>query len=180
MNTATQNLENDHVNILRLIDFMERMIQAKSRNIEHFEKAVELIRNYADGLHHAKEENFLFPLMAKRGFSVSQGPVAVMLHDHEEGRRYVKGMTEGIVNFKEGNGASLSVIFENMQGYIGLLRNHIAKENNVLFRLADNAFSDNDQQELLTEFAKIESKGVCGIPLNDCILLIDKLESEYR
>ena len=65
MNTATKNLENDHVNILRLIDVMEKMILVKSKNIEHFENTVSLIKSYADGLHHSKEENLLFPLMVK-------------------------------------------------------------------------------------------------------------------
>ncbi len=180
MNTATKNLENDHVNILRLIDVMEKMLLVKSKNTEHFEKTVSLIKSYADGLHHAKEENLLFPLMVKRGFSLEQGPTAVMLHDHAEGRDYVKGMTEGISGYKKGDEAALAKIFENMQGYIILLRNHIAKENNVLFRMADNAFSENDQQELLKEFAKVENEGVCGGLLNDCITAIAKLESEYK
>ena len=145
MKTATKNLENDHVNILRLIDVMEKMILVKSTNTEHFEKTVSLIKSYADGLHHAKEENLLFPLMGKRGFSIDQSPIAVMLHDHVQGRDFVKGMIEGIAEYKTGNQTALSKIYENMQGYIILLRSHIAKENNVLFRMADNALSENDQ-----------------------------------
>lgn len=180
MNTATKNLENDHVNILRLIDVMEKMLLVKSKNTEHFEKTVSLIKSYADGLHHAKEENLLFPLMVKRGFSSEQGPIAVMLHDHAEGRDYVKGMTDAIADYKKGNEAALAKIYENMQGYIILLRNHIAKENNVLFRMADNALSENDQQELLKEFTKVENEGVCGGVLKDCITAIEKLESAYK
>jgi hemerythrin-like domain-containing protein len=89
-------------------------------------------------------------------------------------------MTEGISGYKKGNEAELAKIFENMQGYIILLRNHIAKENNVLFRMADNALSENDQQELLEEFAKVENEGVCGGVLKDCITAIEKLESAYK
>ena len=180
MNTATKNLENDHVNILRLIDVMEKMLLVKSKNTEHFEKTVSLIKSYADGLHHAKEENLLFPLMVKRGFSSEQGPIAIMLHDHAQGRDYVNGMTEGIAGYKIGNESALAKLYENMQGYIILLRNHIAKENNVLFRMADNALSENDQQELLEEFAKVENEVVCGGVLKDCITAIEKLESAYK
>ena len=43
MKTATENLENDHVNILRLTDVMERMISNKSTNSDHFAKTVEII-----------------------------------------------------------------------------------------------------------------------------------------
>jgi len=180
MNKATKNLENDHVNILRLIDVMEKMILVKRTNTEPFEKAVSLIKSYADGFHHAKEETLLFPMMIKKGYSIEQGPIAVMLHDHVQGRNYVKGMTDGIASYKKGNEAALAKIFENMQGYIILLRSHIAKENNVLFRMADNALSENDQQELLEEFAKVENQGVCGGVSKDCITAIDKLESAYK
>jgi hemerythrin-like domain-containing protein len=133
MNTATANLENDHVHILQLINVMERITQLKQVEVSHLESIVSLIRNYADGLHHAKEEKLLFPKMVEKGYSFEQGPIAVMLHDHEEGRNFVRGMAEHIALYKEGNISALDGVFSNMKGYIDLLRAHIAKENNVLF-----------------------------------------------
>jgi hemerythrin-like domain-containing protein len=43
-----------------------------------------------------------------------------------------------------------------MQSYISLLRNHISKENNVLFRLADQVLNAEEQQNLLVQFAEAE------------------------
>lgn len=165
MNTATQNLENDHVQILRLIDVMEAMVKLPEANAGHLEEVIELIRNFADGLHHAKEENLLFPLMAERGFSLQQGPIAVMLMDHDEGRRFVRGMADNTRAYKNGQGAALAQVYSNMAGYAELLTNHIAKENNILFRMADNVFSDEDQQFLISEFAEIDGgKGETSSP----------------
>ena len=96
MTTATQNLENDHIQILRLIEVMERVTESAVPNVEHLETIVKVIREFADGLHHAKEEQLLFPLMVQKGFSNQTGPVAVMLHDHVEGRNYVKAIAENI------------------------------------------------------------------------------------
>jgi hemerythrin-like domain-containing protein len=180
MKTATENLENDHVNILRLTDVMERMISHKSTNSDHFAKAVEIIKNYADGFHHAKEENLLFPLMAEKGFSLSQGPVAVMISEHIAGRDFVKGITDGTSKFEKGDKSALKDIYLNMQGYIDLLRGHIAKENNILFKMADRILSDGDQEKLLKGFAKVEEAGLCGGGAADCIQKIDELESEYK
>ena len=73
---ATSNLENDHVHILRLCEVMERMAHAGNSDPEHLDRVVSLIRNFADGLHHKKEEELLFPKMAEKGFSTTQGPVA--------------------------------------------------------------------------------------------------------
>lgn len=156
MNTATKNLEDDHVHILKLIDVMEHITHLESPEISHIDIIVDLIRNFADGLHHAKEENIFFPLLGERGFSPTQGPVAVMLHEHVEGRNYVKGIADNIKLYKEGNNAALREVFRNMTGYAELLRNHISKENNILFKMADNALSESDQRNLLTRFAEAE------------------------
>jgi hemerythrin-like domain-containing protein len=153
---ATTNLENDHVHIIRLCDVMERMAQAGSIDPAHLEKVVSLIRNFADGLHHKKEEYLLFPKMAEKGFSPVQGPVAVMLHEHEEGRNYVRGIAGNIESYKSGNKGAEEAVRRNLLGYAGLLKNHIAKENNILFRMADNALSEEEQEILFAEFKKAE------------------------
>jgi hemerythrin-like domain-containing protein len=180
MTTATKNLENDHVYILRLIEVMEKMFLTSHLEVNKLETVVNLIRNYADAFHHAKEENLLFPLMATKGFSKEQGPIAVMLHDHAQGRTFVKAMVEEIENLRNGNKAALSRIYENMEGYIELLRAHIAKENNILFRMADNVLSEKEQQDLLKEFAKVEKINFGGGVLESYISEIEKLEKEFE
>lgn len=179
MKSATQNLENDHVYILRLIDVMESVTYQDSPDINDLETMVYLIKNYADGFHHEKEEHMLFPLMEKKGFSPNQGPVAVMLNEHTQGRNYVKGMIAGIDHYKNGNHEAVSEIYTNMRGYISLLRNHISKENNVLFRMADNVLSENEQEDLLKEFSKVENSNICGSVLSGYIASIEALEKSY-
>jgi len=160
MNTATKNLEDDRVHILKLIDVMEYVSLTDNPDVNHLEQIVEIIRNFADGLHHAKEENLFFPLLSERGFSSTQGPVAVMLHEHVLGRNFVKGIAEHIPLFKSGDKAALNEIFRNMNGYAELLRNHISKENNILFRMADNALSESDNNNLLIKFAEAEKNHI--------------------
>jgi hemerythrin-like domain-containing protein len=179
MNTATKNLEDDHVHILKLIDVMNRIIGSDRPDVGHLESIVEIIRNFADGLHHAKEENQYFPFLVKRGFSLTQGPVAVMLNEHERGREYVKEISDNIPLYKNGNMAALGNIYRNMASYAELLRNHISKENNILFRMADNALSEADQQELLRLFAKAESNYSSGLSSSAYIERIEKLASAY-
>jgi hemerythrin-like domain-containing protein len=153
---ATTDLENDHVYILKLCDIMEKITHGERLELSHIEDIVDLIRSYADGLHHKKEEDLLFPKMSEKGFPLKSGPIAVMLMDHEAGRSYVKGIAEGVIAYKSGDTGSKKEIFGNMLGYVELLRNHIAKENNILFRMADNCLSDEEQQLLLDEFGDAE------------------------
>ena len=179
MNTATKNLEDDHVHILRLIGVMERVIGTDSPDISHLEGIVDIIRNFADGLHHAKEENQFFPFLATRGFSLSQGPVAVMVNEHSRGRDYVKGMAENIALYKGGNVSALGRIYSNMAGYAELLQNHINKENNILFRMADNALSVTDHENLLKQFAEAENAHTSEHSSGDYVKMINQLASVY-
>lgn len=179
MKTATENLENDHVYILRLTEVIIAMVENRSKEIGHFELVVELIRNFADGLHHAKEENLLFPLLGEKGFSPEQGPVAVMLSEHTQGRNFVKGALEGIKEFKNGKQGELQSIYENLGNYATLLQNHISKENNILFRMADQVFSDEEQQTLLNQFAEVESNAEAEFNNVSSIQKINTLANIY-
>lgn len=179
MKTATQNLESDHVQILRLIEVMEQITKLEHPNTEHLDLIVKIIREFADGIHHAKEEELLFPLMVQKGFSNQTGPVAVMLHDHVDGRNLVKEMAENISLFKQGDSAALKTLYSYMLVYADLLKNHIAKENTVLFRMADNIFTNTEQELLLHDFAKVEGKIENGLGKVDYLNMIDHLAKSY-
>lgn len=180
MKTATQNLENDHVLILRLIEVMEQITERTDPKAEHLELVVKLIREFADGLHHVKEEQYLFPLLVQKGFSNDAGPVAVMLQDHAAGRNYVNAMADQILIYKQGIKTSLQFIYEQMLGYAGLLKNHIQKENNVLFRMADNVLTAGEQESLLIEFEKAGINPKNHNKRNHYEMMINSLESIYK
>ena len=117
--------------------------------------------------------------MGKKGFSAEQGPVAVMLHEHVQGRNFVKGMIEGITAYRSGNDEALQTIYENMVGYANLLQNHISKENNILFRMADQAFNDGEQQYLLSQFAQVEANADSEFNSDNSIQKINNLTVKY-
>ncbi len=178
MNTATKTLENDHVHILKLIDVMEQVTYSDEPDTDHIEKILSIIRNFADGLHHAREEEIFFPLLAERGFSATQGPVAVMLHEHEQGRNFVRGIAGSIELYKKGNKSAANDIYANMMGYAGLLRNHISKENNILFKMADKALSESDQTNLTERFAEAEKNH--AVKTEEFVTQIRELASVYN
>ncbi|MGE5421294.1 MAG: hemerythrin domain-containing protein [Chloroflexota bacterium] len=177
MKTATENLENDHVHILRLTEIMEHVPYDNEPDVENLETIVDIIRNFADGLHHAKEENIFFPLLSDRGFSSSQGPVAVMLNEHVAGRNFVKGMADNISLYRKGNASALEKVYSNMRGYAELLRSHIYKENNILFRMANSVLTQADHEKLLADFQKAES---AGLPASEYANKIDNLAVLYE
>jgi hemerythrin-like domain-containing protein len=180
MKTATQNLEDDHVHVLKLTEVMVALTRSENPDIDHISSIVDIIKNFADGLHHAKEENLFFPALALKGFSAQQGPVAVMLHEHVEGRNYVKGINDNLERYKNGDKSAKAGIYQNMRGYAELLVNHIGKENNILFRMADKVLSEKEQQELLSGFEKVENDRPEGTLAEDYIGRIKTLASLYK
>jgi hemerythrin-like domain-containing protein len=180
MNTATKNLEDDHIYVLKLTDVMKVLVSSEKADVDNVENIIDIIRNFADGLHHAKEENLFFPALEKKGFSAQQGPVAVMLHEHIQGRSYVKGISHNLDLFKKGNKEALTAVHQNMSAYADLLVNHIAKENNILFRMADKSLSDAEQKDLLSRFEEIEMKRPAGSKVNDYVDRIKLLAQTYK
>jgi hemerythrin-like domain-containing protein len=180
MNTATQDLENDHVYILRLTDVMEKITKTDTPDCSDLEAVVYLIRNYADGFHHGKEEKIFFPALEVKGFSPHQGPVAVMLSEHVQGRNFVKEMAEYTALYKKNDLLALEQVFINMTGYVNLLRNHISKENNILFRMADRVLSAEDHKTLLERYGSVTPATVNGGGITEYISEIERLEKKYK
>ena len=121
-------------------------------------QAVDFFQNFADRCHHAKEEEHLFPALEAHGFSRAYGPTGVMLHEHEQGRRYLQGIAAAIDQAAAGDAAFQWRFTEQAWAYIELLRQHIAKENQRLFVMADERLTEDDQQALLDAFAAVEDE----------------------
>lgn len=69
---------------------------------------------------------------------------------------------------------------ENGRAYIGLLRAHIDKENHILFPMADNVLSSEDQEHLGKEFERFETEET-GAGVHEAMLkLLDDLKAGAR
>ena len=66
-----------------------------------------------------------------------------------------------MVTEKDVKGAA-SIISENANGYIQLLEQHIYKEDNILYPMADESLSLEKQNQLLEDFEKLEQE-VIGV-----------------
>lgn len=179
----TQVLKDEHALILQALDALERKIAAleagASPDRPYFEKVVQFLRTFADQCHHGKEENLLFKGMADRGFPVHGGPIAVMLHEHEIGRGFIRGIAEGASALGSDPGAAKKIV-ESGRGYISLLRAHIDKENNILFPMADNVLTPEDQEHLGKEFERFETEET-GAGMHEAMLkLLDELNAGAR
>jgi hemerythrin-like domain-containing protein len=123
-----------------------------------FQDASAFFRNFADGCHHRKEEESFFMALADSGLSNQTGPIAIMLAEHEQGRTYNRAMEKAARAIDRGEPAAQTDLTRNALEYIGLLRQHIRRENEFLFPMAERLISPLRQKELAAEFEQIERK----------------------
>jgi hemerythrin-like domain-containing protein len=156
----TEILSSEHRVIELVIDCLEEMtnraMTAGRLEKEPAEQAVAFIKGFADGCHHGKEEARLFPAMEAKGMPREGGPIGVMLHEHKVGRTHVQGMTLHLEKAAAGDGAALSAFASHARGYAELLRQHIMKEDQILFPMAERMMTDEDRTALLREFDHVE------------------------
>ena len=118
---------------------------------------MEFIKTFADTCHHGKEEDILFVAMENAGIPRDTGPIGVMLREHEMGRSYVRDMSEAVEKYKTSEPMYSSQFAENAEKYIELLTQHIDKEDNILYPMADMQLSEEKQRDLIETEVVIES-----------------------
>lgn len=159
---ATQVLRDEHEGILAMLAVVEsaahRLRGGTNIPPQLMVDAVGFFRNFADQCHHGKEEDELFPRLVERGVPNEGGPIGMMLIEHDQGRAFVRGLSEAAERYARGDRTAVPALIENALGYVSLLRQHIFKENNVLFPMADQVLSDAEQSTLLDAFEQIELK----------------------
>lgn len=162
----TQTLVDEHKLILRMLAVLERnarrTARGEYRDYRFYLDAVDFIRNYADRFHHAKEEDVLFEALVANGMPRANSPVAAMLMEHDHGRAFVRGMEQAAAEALAGTPGRDGAIAENALGYLELLREHIGKEDGILYPLAERLIPDNLRDGIIAGYTTAEGRTPTG------------------
>lgn len=161
---ATQRLKDEHQGVLLMLNILEAVCKKLStgEKVEpkHLQQIVEFLQIFVDKCHHGKEEDVLFPAMEQAGIPKENGPIGVMLVEHETGRGYVREMKTAIEKYASGDATLAANIVNAANNFISFLRPHIEKEDNILYAMADQVLPAEQQEKLFTEFEKIENEKI--------------------
>ena len=157
---ATDTLRDEHTAVKLMLEIMEavsaRIRSGQKVQRQDLDNMTDFLRVFVDQCHHGKEEEILFPVLEEAGIPKSGGPIGVMLAEHEQGREYIRNMNHTLINFEAGGHSRAIEISDNMQAYIELLNEHIRKENDVLFQMADKVLTKEVQEDLYDRFEELE------------------------
>ena len=176
---ATDMLSDEHRVIERVLAVLQKLTTRPVENsLDCWKKALDFFSHFADQCHHFKEEQVLFPAMEERGIPREGGPIGMMLMEHEEGRAYVRAMLSAIALVETKNEAAKEILVDKAKAYLQLLKEHIQKEDEILFKIADDVISPDEQKQLLRSFEEHEAKEI-GTGVHEKYLkLVEELERD--
>ncbi|MDP4224453.1 MAG: hemerythrin domain-containing protein [Bacteroidota bacterium] len=179
METTSQDLKHEHDAIQIALNIIEKMYQniREDKEIDRrdIKEILEFLKVFADKCHHGKEEAYLFPALERAGIPNRNGPIEKMLEQHRQGRELIRKMDSAI----NGRIIDRKAYIEAASAYVELLRNHIEKENNILFPMSDAKLSKEKQKELLSDFERLE-KNVIGAGVHEELhALLKRLSRKY-
>lgn len=179
---ATDILMNEHRVIERVLLALETAAQRAEQGQEvrpgFFLEGADFIKGFADGCHHHKEEGVLFKEMVAAGMPQNGGPVGVMLAEHEEGRGYTRAMREAATRWQAGEAGARATVIAAARDYAGLLRQHIQKEDNILYPMAQQVIPPKVQTRLLSDFEHVEHEETGPGVHEKYLALAEKLQQE--
>ncbi len=136
---STASLRRDHELIEKVIKAMESTIQLLNDDKQIPESillpVIDFSKNFTDVCHHSKEEKSLFPALEKAGLPTNMGPSAMMLIDHQRSREIGTEMEASAKEYLS-SGDSTKLV-SDMQQYVEHITEHLWKENNKLFMMAE-------------------------------------------
>ena len=149
---STEVLVHEHHVIEKVLDTLTQRLEdthsTGTLHVPFLRKLVAFSTTFVDKCHHSKEEACLFPCLEGRGIPREGGPIEVMLREHEMGRMLVRRIAEKLDLYEKGD-ASVDDVVGPCQEYLQLLRQHISKENSVLFPMGASVMSEQDDTETL-------------------------------
>jgi len=140
MKSPTQILRKEHDVVLDLLDNLEKSIDKKDLKLSG--KTIITLEKEFEKHSLNKEEKILFPEIEKF-IPRDGGPTGVMILEHED---LVKSINEFKKNKQDSTGYHI----------ISLLRDHINKENTMLFMIADMHLDEKQNRIILDKFDKIK------------------------
>jgi hemerythrin-like domain-containing protein len=180
----TEILSAEHRVIEQVLDCVEKIAErGRERgalDVQAATAAIRFLKTFADRCHHGKEEDQLFPAIGERGIPTKVGPVAVMLDEHTLGRREIAAMENAVKALQGNDPKALEQYVVHAGNYVELLREHILKEDNILFPMAEAALSDEDRVRVLAAFEKVESEDLGAGTHEDMLQVADWLAERFE
>ena len=176
---STESLQKDHKLIEKVLLALNATIKLLKEGKQIPEQillpTIDFTQNFTDICHHGKEEEALFPALEKAGMPSHMGPIRMMILEHQRTKAIAEQIELASKKYLATND-SMDLIL-TLEAYVQHVTEHLWKENNRLFKMAEARLS-NIAKVVNTTLTKIEEKKLkeIGKSRSDYETLADDLE----
>ena len=180
---ATENLIKEHRKINELLNIMSKIAnRIKSKDVFYpsdVDEIVDYLVILIDKSHHGKEDEVFYPELILSGVPKEKAPLSMIDYEHTLAKRYLNDITGCVVNCKIGNDFSGELLADSMTKYVVVIQNHIQREEETIFPIADKVFSVEQQAEITKRFENIEAQAISYNFSDRFNQLLNKLRMKY-
>ena len=155
----TELLKDEHQAVLQKLTALEKVFSSLDKREAISAELKELTSFFKTDfwVHFTKEEEALFPEI-ETFLPRNAGPLGVMLMEHEELRKTNERIQQATVEYLGGSASEETKRTLHEQGthFINVLRDHINKEDNILFMMADMHLNQQQIDKVAKLFLEIE------------------------
>jgi hemerythrin-like domain-containing protein len=172
-------LAREHRLIERALDVLGRICDEarRTKRLDPVDvtQVIHVLREFADRTHHLKEEKILFPAIESKTFFPGCGLVS----EHQLGRERVQGMADAVERSSRGDAEGARVFLRQARSLIGVLRAHIAKEDDCLANVVHRTFIGEDGERLTHEFEEMERREMGERVFERFAAIVEALEAKH-
>lgn len=160
--TAVERLFEEHALILQVIEALDVLVNRLEADTgDYRNELVQLVAffsQFADHLHHEKEESVLLPALVDAGLRWDDGVIAEVRRDHELERQMLQSLRHCALQNTPWSMMDRQRILDVGHRYAGFMRHHIVTENDLLRPLITSTLNTSAFQQLNEHLERFDSR----------------------
>ncbi len=165
MPKITDLLRIEHEAILKILEILDANAQKAAGGVriepEIMDGLMRCLKDYVDPSHHRNEEAILFSALEGKGVSREEGALARARADHNLGRELLSKLSLSVEALKRDEAGAGEQFADAALDYAVHLRRGVKEEGEVLFEIAEDAFSSGELEDLGLKLEKAGEGGDC-------------------
>ncbi|HSD99616.1 MAG TPA: hemerythrin domain-containing protein [Burkholderiales bacterium] len=151
-------IRDEHRSIAAILHGMEYLVdRVRARkakiNPRVFRAMIYYLDTFSERMHHPKEDRFLFSALRNRGGEAATA-VADLEREHAAGGSALRRLEQCLVRYEEGGDREFQAFADAVAKFIREYRDHMHKEESIVFPMAERMLSAQDWQAIDRAFAE--------------------------
>jgi hemerythrin-like domain-containing protein len=147
MTAATRILRDEHLALTSILYALRRGVRHSDdgapADIRLLHALIDYIVEFPERLHHPKESQVLFKLLARRA-PAADALVAELEREHDRGARMIDAVTASLRRYGAGDPSELPRLARTVDAYAQFHAQHMSKEEDRLLPIAERALTAGD------------------------------------